>query len=197
MSMYNLILLVIFLGLIVDIMKFSWGRVRFNDLSSDAEFTEWYIINGNGLDHNHQSFPSGHTAAAWSFLPFLFLLKEREIKKRNKFAISIFVISFGLFAAISRVLAGEHYASDVLFSTGIASVITIFLYKALNRLEQNINEKKQILLKKSIYLKYSDLVNQWVGSYTNENGMKSFVWFETYDDAINFSSSSNLIMKNI
>jgi len=128
----SLILLIIILDSTVSVMKFMWGRTRFNSLSSEAEFTQWYIINGNGSDHSRQSFPSGHTAAAWSFLPLLFLVKNKEMDKKIKLTLIMSVIGFGLFVAISRVLRGSHYASDVLFSTGLASLLTIFFYKTFS-----------------------------------------------------------------
>ena len=133
----SLILLIIILDFTVSVMKLTWGRTRFNNLSSEAEFTEWYIINGNGSDHSRQSFPSGHTAAAWSFLPLLFLVKNKEIDNKKKLTLIMSVIGFGLFVAISRVLRGSHYASDVLFSTGLASLFTIFFYKTFRYKEFN------------------------------------------------------------
>ena len=131
----SFILLVIILEITVKTMKFTWGRVRFNSLSSDAQFTEWYIINGNGKKDSHQSFPSGHAMMAWCFLPFLFLLNNKEMDKKIKILLTGSVLGFGLFIGISRVLRGAHYASDVLFSTGIASLITIYLYKSLYHIE--------------------------------------------------------------
>jgi membrane-associated phospholipid phosphatase len=131
----SFILLVIILELTVKTMKFTWGRVRFNSLSSDAQFTEWYIINGKGTKGSHQSFPSGHAMAAWFFLPFLFLLKNKEMDKKIKILLVGTVLGFGLFVGISRVLKGAHYASDVLFSTGIVSLMTIYLYKTFSRIE--------------------------------------------------------------
>lgn len=128
----SLILIIIILDFTVSVMKLTWGRTRFNNLSSDVEFTEWYVINGNGTDHSRQSFPSGHTAAAWSFLPLLFLVKNKEIDKKIKLSLIMSIIGFGLFVAISRVIRGSHYASDVLFSTGLASLLTIFFYKTFN-----------------------------------------------------------------
>ncbi len=142
----SLMLLLFFLGLIVTNMKFLWNRVRFNDLSSNYEFTRWFIINeGDG----NRSFPSGHTAIGWSVLPFLFLLKKKEIKIEYKIIITIIVISFGLFVAISRVLIGDHYASDVLFSTGIASLITIALYKLFYHSNKSSKFKLKNLRKKN------------------------------------------------
>ena len=133
----SLILLIIILDFTVSVMKVTWGRTRFNDLSSEAEFTEWYIINGNGSDHSRQSFPSGHAAAAWCFLPFLFLVKNENMDKKLKLALVMSVLGFGLFVGISRVMKGSHYASDVLFSTGLASILTIFFYKTFNYTDFN------------------------------------------------------------
>jgi membrane-associated phospholipid phosphatase len=131
----SFILLVIILDLTVNTMKIMWGRVRFNSLSSDAQFTEWYIINGNGTDSDNQSFPSGHTSAAWCFLPLLFLMNNRKMDKKTKILLIVSVLGFGLFIGISRVLKGAHYASDVLFSTGMASLMTIYLYKTFSHIE--------------------------------------------------------------
>ena len=136
----SLILLIIILDFTVSVMKLTWGRVRFNHLSSDAEFTEWYIINGNGTENANQSFPSGHTAKAWYFLPLLFLVKNKEMDKKIKLTLIMSVIGFGLFVAISRVLKGSHYASDVLFSTGLASLLTIFFYKTFSLKEFSYKE---------------------------------------------------------
>ena len=39
------------------------------------------------------------------------------------------IIGWGIFVGLSRIVIGAHYASDVLFSTGIVLVVTLFLYK--------------------------------------------------------------------
>jgi len=113
--------------LFVQIVKLIWGRIRFRDLALNySNYTPWYVINGyNG----NQSFPSGHTAMGWMFLPLLILVKDRNWKDPIKMITWILVIGWGLFVGLSRVVVGAHYASDVLFSSGMASIITILLYK--------------------------------------------------------------------
>lgn len=119
--------------LLVQIIKLVWGRVRPRDvLWEGGIFTEWWVINGYT---GNQSFPSGHTAMGWMFLPLLILaanrIKENRSSKNILIAISlsILVLGWGLFVGMSRVAVGAHYASDALFSTAFASIITIWLYK--------------------------------------------------------------------
>ena len=184
----SLILLIIILDITVIRTKIMWGRIRFTHLKSDTEFTEWYIINGNGNDNSSQSFPSGHTTIAWSFLPLLFLVRDKKIKKIAKMLLITSVIGFGLFIAISRVLRGAHYASDVLFSTGIAAILTILLYKLLYHLDIKIKDWNKNYNNPLIEIRYSHLTGEWLGIFTNENGKKKYAFFNNYEDAFNFST---------
>jgi len=111
--------------LLVQLIKLFWGRVRFRDLGN---FTPWFIplgITGNF------SFPSGHAAMGWMFLPLLISVKNKEIKFPLKLTLLIGIIGWGMFVAMSRVIVGAHYCSDVLFSSGFAAVITILLYRKI------------------------------------------------------------------
>ena len=103
------------------------GRVRFRDLTPPdyLEYTPWFIC--NGITGN-RSFPSGHTASGWMLLPLLILVKDREWKDPIKLATWIGVIGWGILVGLSRIFIGAHYASDVLFSTGVAFTTTILLY---------------------------------------------------------------------
>jgi membrane-associated phospholipid phosphatase len=112
--------------LLVQLVKIFWGRIRFRNLLPDySNFTPWFIpqgITGNS------SFPSGHTAMGWMFLPLLIAVREREWKDPLKLVIVILVLGWGTFVGLSRIIVGAHYASDVLFSTGVGVVVTLLLY---------------------------------------------------------------------
>ncbi|GAG81652.1 unnamed protein product, partial [marine sediment metagenome] len=41
------------------------------------------------------------------------------------------VLGWAIFVGLSRIVLGAHYASDVLFSAGVASVVTILMYRQL------------------------------------------------------------------
>lgn len=166
-------------------MKISWGRVRYEDLSSESEFTEWYVI--NGPDPYNKSFPSGHTASAFTFLPLFILINNKKMSKKLKVFLVFTVVGFGLYVAVSRVIIGKHYASDVLFSAGICSILTISFYKIFNTLDFNTNFNNISPTNNLSEITYSDLTNQWLGCYYNKKGRKFWTWFNSYEEAINYS----------
>ncbi|MFX1496101.1 MAG: phosphatase PAP2 family protein [Promethearchaeota archaeon] len=115
--------------LLVQLMKLFWGRIRFRNLAINySNFTPWFIplgITGNF------SFPSGHAAMGWMFLPFMIHFRDRKINVWLRMLLALSIFGWGMFVALSRIIIGAHYASDVLFSTGFASIITIFLYRKI------------------------------------------------------------------
>ncbi len=114
--------------LFVQITKILCGRVRFRNLDPGfTNFTPWFLPPGLSLDD--LSFPSGHAAMGWMLLPFLIVVKDRKIKDPYRIVVTVLVIGWGLFVGLSRIVVGAHYASDVLFSTGMAAIVTILLYK--------------------------------------------------------------------
>jgi len=126
-------LITIFLAILnplvfVGIIKLLWGRVRFRDLTSDhSNYTPWFSPQGiNG----HESFPSGHTAMGWMLLPLFLLTRKKSWKV--KFLVGSVILAWGVIVALGRVVIGAHYASDVLFSTGVAFVSYLFMYKRVN-----------------------------------------------------------------
>jgi len=143
------LLLDISLKVILDVTKVLFGRVRYKYLASNySDYTQWYVI--NGPDSENQSFPSGHSAFSWLFLPFLILIKNEKMKKSIKVLIAMSVIGYGLFISMSRIILGGHYCSDILFSTGIASVLTILFYKKFYpedlKVEEETKEIKRFII---------------------------------------------------
>ncbi len=114
---------------IVVLTKRYWGRVRFKDLTPDyADFTAWHVI--NGVTGNY-SFMSGHAASAWMVLALNVVTRHSPpIIRSGTLAISI---GYGVLMAVSRVRIGAHYASDVLFASGICVTVFILTLKWLNR----------------------------------------------------------------
>ncbi|MFX0040075.1 MAG: phosphatase PAP2 family protein [Promethearchaeota archaeon] len=115
--------------LFVQITKILTGRIRFNDLITPGfiDYTPWFLPPGplSGGD----SFPSGHTSISFMFLPLLILVKDRKWRDPIRIITTIVVLGWAIFVGLSRIVIGDHYASDVLFSGMMASVITILLYK--------------------------------------------------------------------
>lgn len=117
--------------LFVQATKILTGRIRFRNLlpPNYDGFTHWFLPPGFSLDN--WSFPSGHAAMGWMLLPLLILIKNE--KKSIRIPITAIILGWGVFVGLSRVLAGAHFASDVLFSSGSAIVITFILYKIMYR----------------------------------------------------------------
>lgn len=125
-------------NVIVQGAKYISGRMRYRAMYAlgDSEFegfTRWFIINGhrkpteeqilNSADDIYKSFPSGHTCGASSLFALLILCTYFEKLNGNK-AVGIFVAVSVLFVftvAISRIMVGAHFLSDVTF----ASLVTI------------------------------------------------------------------------
>ncbi len=110
--------------IIINIFKISWGRVRPREMKEVNQFTTWYLpqgINGN------RSFPSGHTANA-TILYVLTMFVPLVKKKLSKVLLYIIPILWIIVMAMSRVIVGAHFASDVLFGATI-SIITFYVVK--------------------------------------------------------------------
>lgn len=106
----------------VSSIKTIWGRVRLRelvDMNSLEEFTPWYHPN---FFSGSYSFPSGHTAHA----TLLLMLPKWLFGKGEKYRPALTAVCFGFIVlmAFSRLAAGAHFLSDILFGFLIAFGIT-------------------------------------------------------------------------
>lgn len=112
---------------VVSVLKVLAGRLRFRDMESLQEFVPWYIF--HPFSGNY-SFPSGHTANAASMFCFYFLIPLTH-SKWKKFLFAVIPTVIVTVMAVSRIIMGAHYSSDVLFAVGIAVVcwgMSAYLY---------------------------------------------------------------------
>ncbi len=108
--------------LTVSVIKTVWGRVRLREMvneNSFEEYTPWYKPN---FFSGSYSFPSGHTAHATLVL----MLSKWLWGKGEKFRPLVTGLGYGFIAlmAFSRLAAGAHFLSDILFGFLIALGIT-------------------------------------------------------------------------
>jgi membrane-associated phospholipid phosphatase len=95
--------------------KIPWGRWTYRDILAEGNlslYTPWYLPQGN---NGHNSFFSGHSAFFFSVLPIILLFKKQFTGR--KIAL-VLVLLWGIVGALSRVVIGAHFASDVLFGAG-------------------------------------------------------------------------------
>jgi membrane-associated phospholipid phosphatase len=99
----------------VWLFKIPWGRWTYRDIleaGNAALFSPWYLPQGN---NGHHSFFSGHAAMFFSVVPIALFFKKQTQTRR---IVIILALLWGLIGAISRVVVGAHFASDVLFGAG-------------------------------------------------------------------------------
>ena len=97
-------------GIVVDLLKFIFGRPRPKLLFSSGAYDFAWL----GLRPDHWSFPSGHSATIAALMTALWLLWPQHL------------LFYGLVAtivALSRIVVGAHYLSDV-FAGGLVAVLT-------------------------------------------------------------------------
>ena len=104
----------------VDIIKSIFGRIRYLDLTDANQFKPWFHINDFLFN---SSFPSGHTARATTAICFS-LIPLYFGKTKLSYLILLVAILFGLTTAISRLLEGMHYPTDI--TTGFTLVFLSF-----------------------------------------------------------------------
>jgi lipid A 4'-phosphatase len=98
-------------GIVVDVLKFVFGRLRPKLLFSAGAYDFTWM----GLRPDHWSFPSGHTATIVALMSALWYLWPRHL---------LFYILVAIIVSLSRVAVGAHYLSDVLAGGLVALLAT-------------------------------------------------------------------------
>jgi len=126
-------------------VKSLWGRVRLRELvnmNSLADFTPWYHPNFFSGSH---SFPSGHTAHATLLMMLPKWLSGEGRKYRP--AATAFCAVFVALMAFSRLAAGAHFLSDILFGFLIAFGITEVTKKCYDRHGDTLRKLKEFAVR--------------------------------------------------
>ena len=130
---------------LVAAVKGPVGRMRYRAMNCEGgqsiggfdNFTRWYVTNGQHLTKDEmralfgttdalKSFPSGHTCSAGMVYCLLMLLDVFNVKSKGKRAVSwIAAITYTGMVAVSRIIVGAHFFSDVLMGGTIAFVSMI------------------------------------------------------------------------
>jgi membrane-associated phospholipid phosphatase len=131
-----LILVTVFSILIVNVLKIIWARPRMRFIQGIDDFKYWFQISGISLDNELKSFPSGHTANSFIMLALGFFITN--LKQRKYF--SIFAILWGIGVALSRVVLGAHFLSDVTVGGAITLLLIFVLEEKLLKKREEIYE---------------------------------------------------------
>ena len=121
-ALYVLLVIALGPGLIVNIVfKDHWGRPRPVHISQFGG--EMTYIPPLQLGHTRdKSFPCGHCSVAYLFFSFYFL------SRKHKRLYLFLTLSLALLMALTRMLAGGHFLSDILWSGYLVFFVAWSLY---------------------------------------------------------------------
>lgn len=147
------VIMAVIANVLVMIIKEPVGRMRYRAMNSDlgqslggfANFQNWYESRGGqpeewsayfesayGVTDAFKSFPSGHTCAAGMTYALIMLPDVLGIRNKGVRALCwIFPVAFTAVVAISRIVVGAHFFSDVLFGGTIAFLSMMFAREAI------------------------------------------------------------------
>ena len=147
------IIMAVVANVLIMIIKDPVGRMRYRAMNSDlgqelggfANFQNWYESRGGqpeewsalfestyGVTDAFKSFPSGHTCAAGMTYALIMLPDVLGTKNKGLRALCwIFPVIFTGVVAISRIVVGAHFFSDVLMGGTIAFVCMMFAREAV------------------------------------------------------------------
>ena len=162
LMLFALFLLLIFAisNVIVQIMKIIWARQRFRTFVYYEEatgvwntdgFTPWYLPMAFSdrsetyeeiyklLDEDaFKSFPSGHTVAAGASFALIILPDMFSSLKKKKWIFWTVPAVYTVLVALSRIIVGAHYLSDVLFGGTIAFLTAVVTRKIFIKNVKNL-----------------------------------------------------------
>lgn len=114
-------------GLLVNIMlKDHWGRPRPCEIETFGKNATYLPPLVPDFSSDSKSFPCGHCSVAFSFAVFYFILSS-QWPIFSKLILIASLIAAGL-VGISRMAAGGHFLSDVLWSGVLTYMVMIGLY---------------------------------------------------------------------
>lgn len=136
----------IFSGLISLVLKQLFGRIRPWGMRGDSddygfllfqnfdlEFVEkmkYHFITVLDSPTTYSSFPSGHTTTVAAVCTYLIILFPKHL---------YLIASAGIIIVTSRVLANDHFVSDIFAGIIVGSFSTIYLYsKFKEKIHENI-----------------------------------------------------------
>jgi lipid A 4'-phosphatase len=122
-------------GLFVNtLFKDHWGRPRPRQVTELGGTMTYQCFYEKGVAGRGKSFPCGHSSMGYYFVVFYFLTR----RKHRRLARIIFAgtLAYGTWIGIARMMAGAHFASDVLWSAVFPSAMAWLLYYVILRIPQ-------------------------------------------------------------
>ncbi len=128
-ALFMLLIVIVGPGILVNgTFKDHWGRPRPREIVQFDGVEQFHKVWVKG-DTGGKSFPCGHASMGFFMsIPFLFLRKRYRSWAWTFF---IFGTLYGLLIGYARMIAGGHFASDVLWAAGMVWLPAILFYHLL------------------------------------------------------------------
>ncbi|HHP7240856.1 MAG TPA: phosphatase PAP2 family protein [Cyclobacteriaceae bacterium] len=129
-ALFMVLCLAIGPGILVNLVfKDNFGRPRPRDVSAFEGKEEYVVLWVPNFSGDGKSFPCGHCSMGFYLaLPFFFL---RIRKKRLAYVFLMLGLTMGLAIGYSRIVAGGHFLSDVLWSGGFVWLTGLSMFYLL------------------------------------------------------------------
>lgn len=131
---------------IIQGVKTLWGRPRYRVMYKADDFSifmPWYKPYEIAYDGNQQSFPSGHTGSAGALMVIAALPEFFKSLKKYEWLLFAGGLLFTLCVALSRIIVGAHFLSDVTMGATIAiasyAVVRAIFFKRWRSAIQSID----------------------------------------------------------
>lgn len=134
-ALYVLLVFLVGPGLLVNtVFKDQWGRprpIQVAELGGQERYVPpgYFVANGEG-----RSFPSGHSSIGFAFVAFWFLWRQRK-PQWARLALA-FSVALGAAIGVTRMAAGGHFLSDVMWSAWVVLFAAWLLYYPLMRMAE-------------------------------------------------------------
>ena len=129
-----------FVGIATQILKHIIGRPRPNH----ADFEKGFDFNFFSTDASFHSFPSGHSSTIFAVTLIMILLAPR---------LKLFFLFFGCVIALSRVVVGAHFTTDIIAGGLVALVSYKIVVSIFERRFTKISIKDLEIRNASLLLK--------------------------------------------
>ncbi len=114
-------------GLVVNLVfKGYWGRPRPVHVQEFGGRWTYQDAVEPGTAGRGKSFPCGHSSAGYVLTLFWLVLKRRH--RRLATAALLLALAYGTLAGFGRMMAGSHFASDVVWSALLVHLVNVVLY---------------------------------------------------------------------
>lgn len=113
-------------ALTISLLIYSFKHFVFDDAMRPRIFLKEYplqFVNGIHINSNN-SFPSGHTAAAFCIFSYLAYTIENKWK--------VLVLIFPLLVGLSRIYLAQHFLIDVVAGSVLGVLASIMFYRLFN-----------------------------------------------------------------